>query len=89
MTLTACLFKCIPTKNIIFLINLHKRSLIFYMLHHFIIQCLKNMLLCSIEIVIDQYFQLILQCYFSGHAAAPLVVAGVSLITSFWLAVTS
>ena len=33
------------------------------------------MLLYSIEIVIDQYLQLILQCYFNGYAVAPLVVA--------------
>ena len=53
-----------------FRINFHERSLIFYMMHHFIIQCLKNMLLYSIEIVIYQYLQLILQCYFNGHAVA-------------------
>ena len=51
------------------------------MLHHFIVQCLKNMLLHSIETVIYQYLQLILQCYFNGHAVAPLVVAGAFLIT--------
>ena len=61
----------------------------FYMLHHCITQCLKNILLFSIETVIDQYLQLILQCYFNGHAVAPLVMAGAFLITGFWLAVTS
>ena len=66
-----------------FWLNLHERSLIFYMLHHFITQGLKNILLYSIEIVIDQYFQLILQCYFNGHAVATLVVAGAFLITCF------
>ena len=59
------------------------------MLDHFITKNLNNMLLYSIEIAIHQYLQLILQCYFNGHAVAPLVVAGVFLITGFWLAVTS
>ena len=59
------------------------------MLHHFITQYLKNMLLYPIETIIDQYLQLILQCYFKWHAVAPLVVAGALLITGFWLAVTS
>ena len=54
--------------------NGHKKSLIFYMLHHFITQCLTNMFLYSIETVIDQYLQLMLQCYFNGYAVAPLVV---------------
>ena len=72
-----------------FWIHLHERSLIFYMLHHFIIQCLKDMLLYSIETVIDQYLQLILKGYFNGYAVAPLVVAGAFLITGFWLVVTS
>ena len=89
MTLTACLFKYIRTMNINFWINLHKRSLICYMLPHFITQCLKYMLLYSIETVIDQYLQLILQCYFNGHAVAPLVVTGTFVITGFWLTVTS
>ena len=71
-----------------FWINLHERSLIFYMLHHFIKQCYIQYLY-SIETVTDQYLQLILQCYFNGHAVAPLVVAGAFLITGFWLAVTS
>ena len=46
-----------------------KKSLIFHMLHHFITQCLNNMLLHLIETVIYQYFNLILQCYFNGHAS--------------------
>ena len=37
----------------------------------------------------NQYLQLILQCYFNGHAVAPLVVAGAFLITGLWLGVTS
>ena len=72
-----------------FWINLPERSLIFYVLHHFITQCLKNMLLYSIETAIDQYLQLILQCYFNRHAVASLVVAGAFLIIGFWLAVIS
>ena len=64
-----------------FWIDLHKKSLIFYMLHLFITQCLKNMFLYSIETVIDQYLQLILQCYLNGHAVALLVVPGAFLIT--------
>ena len=44
--------------------------------------------LYSIETVIDQYLQLILQCYFNGYAVVPLVVAG-ALRTGFWLAVAS
>ena len=59
------------------------------MLHNFITQCLKNMFLYSIETVIDQYLQLILQGYFNGHAVASLVVEGAFLIPCFWLAVTS
>ena len=47
------------------------------------------MLLYAIETVIYQYLQLILQCYFNGHAVAPLVVVGAFLITGFWLTVTS
>ena len=47
------------------------------------------MFLYSMGTVIDQYLQLILQCYFNGHAVAHLVVEGAFLITGFWLAVTS
>ena len=35
----------------------------------------------SIEILVDQCLQLILQCYFNGHTVAPLVVASAFLIT--------
>ena len=59
------------------------------MSHHIITQCLKYMLLYSIETVSDQYLQLILQWYFNGHEVAPLVVAIDFLIISFWLAVNS
>ena len=38
-----------------FQINLLKKSLKFNSLHHFITHCLKNILLYSIETVIDQY----------------------------------
>ena len=45
--------------------------------------------LYSTETIIDQYLQLILQCYLNLHAVAPLVVAGTYMITGFWQAVTS
>ena len=61
--------------------NLLKKSLIFCMLYHFIIQCLKNVLLYSVETV--------LQSYFNGYVVAPTVVVGAFLITGFWPAVTS
>ena len=51
------------------------------MLHHFITQYLKNMLLYSIETGINQYLQLILHCYFTGHAVEPLVVVDAFLIS--------
>ena len=61
------------------------------MLHHFLLQCLNIMLFSAIEIVIDQYLQLILQCYFNGHTVAPLVVTRAFLIagiTTFHRTVT-
>ena len=57
--------------------------------HFFFTMSEEYMSLYLIQIVIDQNLQLSLQCYFNGHAVAPLMVAGAFLITCFWLHVTS
>ena len=86
VTLTACLFKYKLTKKI----HLHKKSMTFYTfytLHNFITQCLKNMLLYSIETVL--LFVAFLQCYFNGHASGTPGGGRCFPNNRFWLAVTS
>ena len=87
MTLTAHLVKCIQRRS--FLGTLSQKLIDILHVASFYHTMFEEYALYSVETVIYQYLQLILQCYFNGHAVALLVVAVGFLITGFWLAVTS